>query len=154
MSVSGPVNPNAAERAAAVLQQALPPYEFESWVQQVEHDTARSRWYLRFTCDGRDGSTIVFDLHERTLRYELYFLPAPEGDVAGLHQWLLRKNDSLTLVHFSVGEHGDVYLRGRMDLDQVDSTAIERVVAAMYLTTEQLFPLAIRMLRTRKRTVR
>jgi hypothetical protein len=32
---------------------------------------------VRFGCDGRDAATIYFDLHQRTLRYEVYFLPDP-----------------------------------------------------------------------------
>ena len=52
-------------------------------MQHVEYDAELRRWYVRFGCDGRDAATIYFDLHQRTLRYELYFLPSPEnGDAA------------------------------------------------------------------------
>ena len=47
----------------------------EPSVQHVEYDPELRRWYVRFGCDGRDAATIYFDLHQRTLRYELYFLP-------------------------------------------------------------------------------
>ena len=49
-------------------------------VQHVEYDPELRRWYVRFGCDGRDAATIYFDLHQRTLRYELYFLPSPEDE--------------------------------------------------------------------------
>ena len=46
-------------------------------MQHVEYDPELRRWYVRFGCDGRDAATIYFDLHQRTLRYEVYFLPDP-----------------------------------------------------------------------------
>ena len=46
-------------------------------MQHVEFDPELDRWYLRFTCDGRDATTIYFDLRPRSLRYEVYFLPDP-----------------------------------------------------------------------------
>ena len=48
-------------------------------MQVVEYDACIPRWYVRFGCDGRDAATIYFDLHQRTLRYELYFVPDPPG---------------------------------------------------------------------------
>jgi len=55
------------------------PVAREPWVQTVEYDPAIPRWYVRFGCDGRDAATIYFDLHQRTLRYEVYFIPDPPG---------------------------------------------------------------------------
>src|SRR5438309_530272 len=52
----------------------------EPWVQAVEYDATIPRWYVRFGCDGRDAATIYFDLYQRTLRFELYFVPDPPGN--------------------------------------------------------------------------
>src|SRR5262249_34993966 len=56
------------------------PVAAEPWVQHVEYDPEIPRWYVRFGCDGRDATTIYFDLHQRTLRYEVYFLPDPQAN--------------------------------------------------------------------------
>ena len=76
---------------------------------------------MRFGCDGRDAATIYFDLHQRTLRYELYFLPAPDDETraAALHAWLLRRNHDLYGARFSLGPDGDVYLTGRVALEHL-----------------------------------
>ena len=52
----------------------------ETYIQTVEYDPELRRWYVRFGCDGRDATTIYFDLHQRTLRYEVYFLPDPPDE--------------------------------------------------------------------------
>ena len=62
----------------------------EPYVQLVEYDPELRRWYVRFTCDGRDATTIYFDLHQRTLRYEVYFLPMPPEHHVELYEFLLR----------------------------------------------------------------
>ena len=67
---------------------------------------------MRFTCDGRDATTIYFDLHQRTLRYEVYFLPLPPEHHLELYEFLLRRNHTMYGARFSLGPDGDVYLVG------------------------------------------
>jgi hypothetical protein len=116
-------------------------------VQHVEYDPELRRWYLRFGCDGRDAATIYFDLHQRTLRYELYFMPAPHEPerAPALHEWLLRRNHSLYGAAFSIGPDGDVYLTGRLGLEHLSEAELDRIVGVLYELTEQWFQPAIRM---------
>ena len=87
------LDPSALERAHALVDAHLTgPVAAEPYVQHVEYDPELRRWYVRFTCDGRDATTIYFDLHERTLRYEVYFLPIPPAPTIELYEFLLRRN--------------------------------------------------------------
>ena len=81
-------------------------------IQHVEYEAALRRWYVRFTCDGRDATTIYFDLHQRTLRHEVFFLPAPDDPErrAELAVWVLQRNHGLYGTRFSMGPEGDLYL--------------------------------------------
>ena len=91
-------DPDALAAVHALVDEHLfGPIAAEDSVQHVEYDPELRRWYVRFGCDGRDAATIYFDLHQRTLRYELYFLPAPEDEsrLPALHAWLLRRNHDL-----------------------------------------------------------
>ena len=78
----------------------------EPWVQTVEYDASIPRWYVRFGCDGRDAATIYFDLHQRTLRYELYFMPDPPAHREELYRYLLQHNHATYAAHFSIGPDG------------------------------------------------
>ena len=80
------------EAAALVREHLTGPVAAEEWVQHVEFDPELDRWYLRFTCDGRDATTIYFDLRPRSLRYEVYFMPDPPKNHLELYRWLLRRN--------------------------------------------------------------
>ena len=91
-----------------------------STIQTVEYDPELRRWYVRFGCDGRDATTIYFDLHERTLRYEVYFLPDPPANHLELYRYLLRRNHTMYGARFSIGPDGDVYLVGRVALEHLD----------------------------------
>ncbi|MGB2757846.1 MAG: hypothetical protein WBD02_09320 [Acidimicrobiia bacterium] len=143
MSLDAEVNPAERARAALLIDETLRSLHAEPWVQQVEYDDTLARWYFRFGCEGRDAATIYFDLDERTLRYELYFLPAFEGDQSALHRWLLQKNQTLSPIHFSMAAAGDVYLRGRWPLAHLDESAVEHIIGAMYQATEALFQPAL-----------
>jgi hypothetical protein len=114
-------------------------------VQHVEFDPDLRRWYVRFGCDGRDAATIYFDLHQRTLRYELYFLPAPNDPAREpeLHAWLLRCNHDMYGARFSVGRDGDVYLTGRVALEHLTEQELDRIIGVLFEATERWFQPAV-----------
>ena len=117
------------------------PVANEAAVQHVEYEAELRRWYLRFGCDGRDAATIYFDLHQRTLRYELYFLPAPEDEtrLPALHAWLLRRNHDLYGARFSLGPDGDVYLTGRVAIEHLTTEELDRIIGILFELTERWF---------------
>ena len=134
------------ERAHALLARHLEgPVAAEPWVQHVEHDPEIPRWYVRFGCDGRDAATIYFDLYQRTLRYEVYFLPDPPANQLTLYRFLLERNHALYGARFSIGPDGDVYLAGRVALEHLDEAELDRIIGVLYETTERFFAPALRI---------
>ena len=121
------------------------PVAAEPYVRHVEYDPELRRWYVRFACDGRDATTIYFDLHERTLRYEVYFLPDPPGQHLELYRFLLRANHTMYGVRFSLGPDGDVYLVGRVALEHLTVEELDRILGVIYEITERWFQPAVRL---------
>jgi hypothetical protein len=119
------------------------PVASEAYVQAVEHDPEIPRWYVRFGCDGRDAATIYFDLHQRSLHYELYFLPDPPRRHLELYRFLLQKNHTAYGAAFSIGPDGDVYLTGRCLLEHLDVEQLDRIIGVLYELTEQWFQTAV-----------
>lgn len=143
--------PGSLEEARDFLARHLEgPVAAEEWVQHVEHDPELERWYVRFGCEGRDAATVYFDLKQRSLYYELYFLPMPPPDAEGRSnaeflEWLLKRNRSLYTVHFAVGPDGDVYLMGRTPIEDLDEARLDWVLGEIYEATETWFQPAVRL---------
>ena len=141
------------KQAADLVREHLTgPVAAEEWVQHVEFDPELARWYLRFTCEGRDATTIYFDLRPRSLRYEVYFMPDPwgaspapsEGKCLELYRWLLRRNHHEPYnARFSIGPDGDVYLTGRVLYQHLDEEELDRLIGVCYETVETWFQTAI-----------
>jgi hypothetical protein len=138
---SGEGDLEARERAAhALIAGHLEgPVAAEPYIQTVEYDPELRRWYVRFGCDGRDASTIYFDLHQRTLRYEVYFLPDPPGHHLELYRFLLQRNHSLYGARFSIGPDGDLYLTGRVALEHLTESELDRIIGVLYELVETWF---------------
>jgi hypothetical protein len=117
----------------------------QPFVQTVEYDPDIPRWYVRFGCDGRDAATIYFDIHQRTLRYEVYFMPDPPEHHEELYRFLLQRNHGAYGAHFSIGPDGDVYLVGRVLLEHLDTAELDRIIGACYEMVERWFQPAIRL---------
>ena len=126
---------------ALVDEHLFGPIAAQPLIQHVEYEAELRRWYVRFGCDGRDATTIYFDLHQRTLRYEVYFLPAPEDEtrLPALHAWLLRRNHDLYGARFSLGPDGDIYLTGRVALEHLTTEELDRIIGVLYDLTERWF---------------
>ena len=121
------------------------PVAASEYTQHVEYDPELRRWYVRFTCEGRDATTIYFDLHERTLRYEVYFLPLPPEHHLELYEFLLTRNHGMYGARFSLGPDGDVYLVGRVALEHLTVEELDRIIGVLYEQVERWFQPAIRL---------
>ncbi len=140
------LDPTQLERAHQLVATHLEgPVAAEPYVQVVEYDSELRRWYVRFTCDGRDATTIYFDLHQRTLRYEVYFLPLPPRNHLELYEFLLRRNHAMYGARFSLGPDGDVYLVGRLALEHLAVEELDRIIGVLYELTERWFQPVVKL---------
>jgi len=99
----------------------------------------RARWYVRMKGETKDFITVWLTLGQRTLRYETYVMPAPEENIAEFNENLLRRNDKLIGVHFSLGLEDAVYLRGELPLSGLAESEVDRIVGSVYAHVEQCF---------------
>jgi hypothetical protein len=134
-----------AAKHAMIAAHLEGPVAAEAWVQAVEYDATIPRWYVRFACDARDAATIYFDLHQRSLHYELYFLPDPPAHHDELYRFLLERNHTTYGAHFSVGPDGDVYLVGRALLEHLDAAELDRIIGVLYDLVDTWFQPVVRL---------
>lgn len=103
------------------------------------------RWFVRVTGEERDAFTIRYYLQQRTLRYETYFMPAPEENVEQLYRYLLARNLKLYGAAFAVGDEAAVYLVGQLPNSLINETELDRVLGSLYVWMEQFFRPAMRI---------
>ena len=103
------------------------------------------RWYVRMHGEEKEFTTVWFTLGQLTLQFETYVMPAPEENAEQLFEHVLRRNESLVGVHFSIGIEDAIFLRGELPLRMVDEDELDRVVGTLYATVERIFPTIIRL---------
>ena len=117
-----------------------------STIVAIDHgDGDEIRWYVRMRGDEKEFTTLWFTLGQRTLRYETYVMPAPEENAEQLFDLLLRRNDSLVGVHFSIGAEDAVFLRGEIPNHALNEGELDRIVGTMFSTVERFFPSLVRI---------
>jgi hypothetical protein len=135
----------------AVLQRRI-----DEWIGELdaEHDHIVAvdraeediiRWYVRMRGEEKEFTTVWLTLGQRTFRYETYVMPAPEENEQQLFENLLRRNDRLVGVHFSIGAEDAVYLRGELSTSVVGKDDIDRILGTVYATVEQTFKPLLRI---------
>lgn len=103
------------------------------------------RWFVRMHGEEKEFTTLWFTLGQRTLRYETYVMPAPEENAEHLFDILLRRNDQLVGVHFSIGAEDAIFLRGEMPNHALNEGELDRIVGTMFSTVERFFPSLVRV---------
>lgn len=114
-------------------------------VDRAEPGENERRWYVRMKGEEKDFTTIWLTLGQRTLKYETYFMPAPQENAVQLYEHLMRRNDKLVGAHFSIGLENAVYLRGELPIVALDAEEFDRILGSVYVYVEQYFPAAIRI---------
>jgi len=112
-------------------------------VQRGEGD--ERRWYVRMRGTEKDVTTVWLLLGQRTLKYETYFVAAPEENQAAFYEHLLRRNDKLVGAHFSIGVEDAVFLRGEVPIGALDQDELDRILGSLYAYVEQCFRPALRI---------
>ena len=112
-------------------------------VDRAEDDVIR--WFVRMRGEEKEFTTVWLTLGQRTFRYETYVMPAPEENERELYENLLRRNERLVGVHFSIGAEDAVYLRGEIATHVVGKADIDRILGTVYATVEQTFAPLLRI---------
>ncbi|MDO8364876.1 MAG: YbjN domain-containing protein [Actinomycetota bacterium] len=103
------------------------------------------RWYVRLRGEEKEHITIWLTLGQRTLRYEVYVLPAPLENVAAVYEAALRRNDRMVGAHFAIGVEDALFLRGELPLVALTEAELDRIVGSLYSYAEQAFPSLLRL---------
>jgi len=103
------------------------------------------RWYVRLVGEEKDFITVWLTLGQRTLRYETYVLPDPPENAAEIRELLLRRNDAMVGVHFSIGAEDAVYLRGSIPDTAITRDELDRVLGTLYTAVEANFRALVRL---------
>lgn len=103
------------------------------------------RWYVRLLGEEKDVTTVWLTIHQRTLQYETYVMPAPEEDHARFYEHLLRRNQGFHGAAFTIGDEDAIFLRGQLPLDAVDEEELDRIVGSLYAYVEQCFRPALQI---------
>jgi hypothetical protein len=130
--------------------------QIDGWLQgfQAENDAIEAidrgegddvRWYVRMRGEAKEHTTIWLTLGQRTLRYETYVMPAPQENVAQVHESALRRNERLVGAHFAIGVEDALFLRGELPLVALNEAELDRVIGSLYAYVEQSFPALIRL---------
>ena len=103
------------------------------------------RWYVRLDGEEKDVTTVWLTIHQRTLQYETYVLPAPEENHARFYEHLLRRNLGFNGAAFAIGDEDAIFLRGQIPVGAVTDDELDRIVGSLYAYVERCFRPALQI---------
>ena len=113
----------------------------ESSVEYAEE--LEGRIAVRMRQAARDATTVWFDIGERSLRFEAYFMPEPLH-AEEVHRQALVRNMTSWRSFFAVDGEGALVLRGRISADRVTLEELDFVLGEIYEMVEIAFRPMIR----------
>lgn len=82
-------------------------------------------------------------VEDHALRIAAFVVRCPEQDAERLWRLLLRRNADMYGVAFSIDDHGDVYLTGRLPLATIDATELDRLLGSVLTYADEVFDTAL-----------
>lgn len=80
---------------------------------------------------------------DQALHVEAFFCRQPDENHTEFYRWLLTKNGSTYGVHFALDPVGDVYLVGRVPLEAISETEIDRLLGCVLTYSDESFDRAL-----------
>lgn len=113
----------------------------ESSVEYSE--VLEGRIAVRMRQHARDATTVWFEVGQRSLKFEAYFMPAPL-EPEEVHRQALVRNMGSWRAFFAVDDEGALVLRGRLPVDRVTLEELDFVLGEVYDMVEVAFRSMIR----------
>jgi len=110
----------------------------------VNAEEYEGRWAVRMAQQVRDFTTVWFEVGERTVGFEAYVLPNPPRGHQEIYRQLLTRNHRLWRAHFSIDQDGDLFLVGRVSLDEWSEDVFDEVLGTIYEAVELSFRAMVR----------
>ncbi len=110
----------------------------------VNAEEFEGRWAIRMAQQTRDFTTVWFSVGERTVGFEAYVLPNPPVGHQEVYRQLLTRNHRMWRTHFGIDRDGDVFLLGRVPLDDFTPHALDEILGAVYEAVELSFRSLVR----------
>lgn len=116
----------------------------EDPVSSVEYsEELEGRIAVRMRQQARDATTVWFEVGDRSLGFEAYFMPDPASREE-VHRQALVRNMSAWRVFFAVDREGALVLRGRLPAERVTLEELDFVLGEIYEFVEVGFRSMIR----------
>lgn len=110
----------------------------------VNAEKFEGRWAVRMTQQVRDFTTVWFEVGERTVGFEAYVLPNPPVGHEEVYRQLLSRNHRMWRPHFSIDKDGDMFLVGRVSVEEWSTRTLDEVLGAVYEAVELSFRALVR----------
>jgi len=81
----------------------------------------------------------ALEVGQHAMQVRAFIARNPDENHAGVYRWLLERNLRLHGVCFAVDALGDIYLTGRMPLELVTRTEVDRLLGAVAETADDSF---------------
>jgi hypothetical protein len=80
---------------------------------------------------------------DHSLQVEAFFCRKPDEAHEKFYRWLLERNAKMYAVSFSLDNHGDVYIVGKLPLSAVDPDELDRVLGSVMTYSDEWFDTAL-----------
>ncbi|MEE2682836.1 MAG: hypothetical protein VYD77_02775 [Actinomycetota bacterium] len=114
-------------------------------IESSDFDPEENRWYVRITGEEKKNYMVLMTLGQRTLHFESYVMPAPEENEARFFEHLLKRNQKLHGISFSVGHESAVYLSGELKNQWISDKNLDWMLGSLYAAIELCFKAALRI---------
>jgi len=106
---------------------------------EIDHDRSDNSFFLTLPGERKLQTHCAIVVGDHSVSINAFVIRKPDENLAGVHEWLLKKNASMYCVAFAINEMGDIYLVGRLPFNSVTEQELDRVIGAVLQYSDASF---------------
>ena len=106
---------------------------------EIDHDRNDNSFFLTLPGERKLQTHCAIVVGDHSVSINAFVIRKPDENLAGVHEWLLKKNASMYCVAFAINEMGDIYLVGRLPFNSVTEQELDRVIGAVLQYSDASF---------------
>jgi hypothetical protein len=106
---------------------------------EIDHDRSDNSFFLTLPGERKLQTHCALVVGDHSVSINAFVIRKPDENLAGVHEWLLKKNASMYCVAFAINEMGDIYLVGRLPFNSITEQELDRVIGAVLQYSDASF---------------
>lgn len=132
------------DQAVTLIEESLRECDIPCERQKPDGSGA-TKFTVRLPGENKFSTSAMISVHEKSVQFETFVCRNPEENFLGVYRYLLKRNRKFYILTYTIDDHGDIYLVGKISLNAFNEQEFDTILGQMAQTIDEDFNILIEL---------